>query len=140
VVSSGPDLARVRADARQLRQAILALVENAIRFSPAGGTIEVVALQNDDRIDIGVRDEGLGVAGEQQNEIFELLRKGENHGGLGVGLFLVRRVAAHFHGEVKFETEEGRGSTFTLSLPAIPGDDALVLTPTPQVGSRDVTP
>jgi two-component system, OmpR family, sensor histidine kinase KdpD len=131
-VSLGEDLPRVRADPLELRQALLALIENAIRFSPGGTTVSVAAAAAHGVVEISVRDEGVGVPDELRDRVLELLTAGReailaNLDGLGVGLFLVRSVAARCEGEVRFDSTPGKGSMFTLTLPAISADDETIL-------------
>ena len=135
-VTVGEELSRVRGDPAELRQALLVLIEIAIRHSPAGGTVEVVALPVRDGVEIAVRDGGKGVAPETARHIREVLASGRADGSLGdrgdldIGLFLVRSVAVRCHGEVRFDAPPGRASTFTLFLPSIPSDEeGSVLTP-----------
>jgi two-component system phosphate regulon sensor histidine kinase PhoR len=134
VMTISEELPRVRGEPTELRQALLALIENGIRFSPAGGTIEVVALPEDDCVEISVRDEGVGVIGAQRERLLELLspngaRASTEEPESGVGLFIVNAVAKRCNGEVRFESAAGRGSVFTLRLPAILGEeDTSVLT------------
>lgn len=127
VVSVANDLPQVRSDSSELRQVILALVENAIRFSPGGGTVEVAAVASGGSVEISVRDEGIGVPSHLRERIFELLAVGDSGShdskGLGIGLFLAQAVAARCDGEVRLEPNPDRGSTFTLRLPALVSKD-----------------
>lgn len=119
VTTCAPELPRVRGERGELRQALLALLENAIQFSPGGGVVELAALLVSGWVEISVRDQGVGVPAETRDSIFDLLGKPSDDGqGLGVGLFLVRGVAERCGGEVRYEPAQGGGSMFTLRLPS----------------------
>ena len=144
VVTTSPDLPRVRAHSGELRQALLALIENAIRFSPKGGVIEVSAHTGSNGVEISVRDEGMGVAEERRETMFDLLARGSDAGGeldpggLGVGLFIVRGVAARSDGEVRYDAGPDHGSRFTIWLPPLLGEDgSFLLTPRAQSDTID---
>jgi signal transduction histidine kinase len=108
-------------DPTQLRQAVSNLVDNAIKFSEEGQTVRI-ALQNDDEyVLIRVSDDGPGIPAMDIPHIFEKFYqvKGRNQrNGAGLGLTLVRSIAEAHGGWVSVESEQARGSTFTLQLPA----------------------
>jgi PAS domain S-box-containing protein len=111
----------VRADVTRLKQMLMNLAGNAIKFTPEGGRIELVARQVDGQIRVEVRDTGLGIPPEEQKRIFEafyrLRRSGEATEGTGLGLAITQRLAELHGSELKLETEAGRGSCFFFSLP-----------------------
>jgi PAS domain S-box-containing protein len=111
----------VRADATRLKQMLMNLAGNAIKFTPEGGRIEMVARQVDRQVRVEVRDTGLGIPPEEQKRIFEafyrLRRSGEATEGTGLGLAITQRLAELHGSELKLETEPGRGSCFYFSLP-----------------------
>jgi signal transduction histidine kinase len=126
VVSIREDLPRVRGDAAELRQALLALMENAIRYSPAGRAVEVTALMEGSRVEISVLDHGIGIPDHLRDVIFEPFAVGSARspgapGSVGIGLFIVRNVAARCEGEVRVHSGN-QGTVFTLALPAIEGE------------------
>jgi signal transduction histidine kinase/CheY-like chemotaxis protein len=111
----------VRADATRLKQMLMNLAGNAIKFTPEGGRIELVARQVESQVRVEVRDTGLGIPPEEQKRIFEafyrLRGSGEATEGTGLGLAITQRLAELHGSELKLETEPGRGSCFYFSLP-----------------------
>jgi signal transduction histidine kinase len=123
VVEVQPDL-YVNADEHRLAQVISNLVVNAGKYTPRRGHVQVDALQTGGRIVLTVRDDGIGIPRELLGKIFDLFVQGERQsdrapGGLGLGLSLVKSLV-HLHGgDVRAESEgPGKGSTFTVELPA----------------------
>jgi len=115
-------LPRLRGDEDSLRQAILALLDNAIKFSPDGGDIVVKVEREGPHAVISVKDPGVGIEPDVVAHIFDrfhLLDKKGDHlfGGIGIGLPLVRAVVQHHDGTIRLESEPGQGSTFTVQLP-----------------------
>jgi signal transduction histidine kinase len=109
-----------RADARQLDQVLLNLLANAIRHTPAGGSVTLSARVESNLVDISVIDTGEGIAPEDQPRLFEEFFQAGNHapGGIGLGLAISRRLVQMMGGSISFESELGRGSAFTVRLPA----------------------
>ncbi|HSJ24309.1 MAG TPA: GAF domain-containing sensor histidine kinase [Longimicrobiales bacterium] len=119
--AAGGDLT-VCADAGQLRQIIVNLVANAIKFCEDGGRVEVTARARGDTVDIQVRDDGPGIAPEHLERIFEPFAQVDSgytqtHGGTGLGLAISRELARGMGGELSVESEPGHGALFTLTLP-----------------------
>jgi two-component system, OmpR family, phosphate regulon sensor histidine kinase PhoR len=122
LVVNAPETVAVSADRARLEQAIRQLVDNAIRYSPLGGDVDIDVAPSDNDVMISVRDRGIGIPADQQNRIFELCFRahaGTTHdvGGLGIGLFMAREITIRHGGVMWFESEEGRGSTFYMRLP-----------------------
>ena len=122
LVVNAPEAVAVSADRPRLEQAIRRLVDNAIRYSPLGGDVEIDVATSDEYVMISVRDRGIGIPADQQNRIFELFFRahaGTPHdvGGLGIGLFMAREITIRHGGAMWFESEEGKGSTFYMRLP-----------------------
>lgn len=118
------------ANRRQLVSAIGNLVENAIKYSDAGSTVDVHAETDGTAVSIVVRDEGIGIPARDLDRIFERFyrvdrARSRETGGTGLGLAIVRHVADNHGGTVRVESHEGLGSTFTLLVPAGPGPVAL---------------
>ncbi|MEA2683200.1 MAG: hypothetical protein QOK05_1528 [Chloroflexota bacterium] len=119
-----PDGLWVRADPRRLQQVVLNLLSNAIKFTPAGGTIRVVAeARAGDQVAVSVLDNGIGVAPEDQVRIFDEFAQADHdesreHKGTGLGLSLSRKLTELMGGTLTLESEPGRGSHFTVLLPA----------------------
>jgi signal transduction histidine kinase/ActR/RegA family two-component response regulator len=115
----------IRADEVRLEQIIGNLLSNALRYTPAGGTIAVHAWADGDEAVLEVADTGAGIAPALLPRIFEPFVQGERtvdrtHGGLGLGLALVKRLVEMHGGHVSAASEgPGRGSTFTVRLPRI---------------------
>jgi GAF domain-containing protein/anti-sigma regulatory factor (Ser/Thr protein kinase) len=115
-------LGEFQADERKFKQIMLNLLSNAVKFTPDGGRVEVCATKDTDKIEIAVKDTGIGIAPEDQAAVFEefkqvgrdQLRKAE---GTGLGLALTRRFVELHGGAIRLESTPGKGSTFTVSLP-----------------------
>jgi signal transduction histidine kinase len=113
-------LPQVRGDRERLRQVLTNLIDNAVKYSPAGGEVEVEAYGENGRVTIDVRDRGPGVAREHQALIFEKFgRVSGEHAkpGTGLGLFIARSIAHAHGGSVEIESAPAQGSIFTLVLP-----------------------
>ena len=118
---AGDDLT-VYADADKLRQILINLLANAIKFCGRGGRIEVTHQVTDDKVEIRVADTGPGIAPEYQERIFEPFTQvdqgyTQTRGGTGLGLAISRELAHGMGGELSVESEIGQGSTFALTLP-----------------------
>jgi PAS domain S-box-containing protein len=122
LVVNAPEAVAVSADRPRLEQAVRRIVDNAIRYSPSGGDVDIDAAPCDEGVVISVRDRGIGIPVDQQERIFELFFRahaGTPHdiGGLGIGLFMAREITIRHGGAMWFKSEEGRGSTFYMRLP-----------------------
>ena len=117
------DLGSADLDPRAVKRILDALLDNAIKFNRKGGQVTVTALREDDDLRILVTDTGIGIAREDLPRLFKPLVQLDSsltrrHGGLGMGLALARRVAELQGGTIEVESEPGKGSQFTLRLPA----------------------
>lgn len=115
---------RVRGDRRQLVSALGNLIENAVKYSEAGGRVHLSALQKAGEVQIAVRDFGMGVPAKDIDRIFERFyrvdrARSRETGGTGLGLAIVRHVVSNHGGQVLVVSNEGEGSTFTLTLPNV---------------------
>ncbi|MGQ0743770.1 MAG: ATP-binding protein [Acidimicrobiales bacterium] len=113
----------VLGDRRQLVTAVFHLVDNAVKYSPVGSIIEVRARPDDGWVELMVRDRGVGIPQRDLSRIFDRFYRVDRGrpasvGGSGLGLAVVRHVASCHGGEVRVESREGEGSTFTLRIPA----------------------
>ncbi len=122
VVAPVPPHLVVRCDARQVVSAIANLLDNAIKYSDPGRPVELDGRVDGDRIALTVRDHGIGIPSRDLERIFERFYRVDRArsratGGTGLGLSIVRHVVQAHGGEVKVESREGEGSTFTLFLP-----------------------
>src|SRR5581483_8135669 len=114
------ELPPVRGDAARLRQVLVNLLDNAVKYSPDDSVVEVRASTTNGRIVIDVADTGGGIASEDQQVIFEKfgrVRGGMSKPGTGLGLYIARSIAEAHGGTVEVASEPGRGSTFSLILP-----------------------
>jgi PAS domain S-box-containing protein len=115
----------VDADAARLEQVIVNLLQNAVKYTPAGGEIRVLVTPEGRDAVLSIRDSGVGIAPELLPRVFDIFVQGDHSlhrskGGLGIGLTLVRRLVAQHGGTVAVASEgAGQGSTFTVRLPAI---------------------
>ena len=113
-----------RADAEKLRQVFSILVDNALRYSPDGGTITVGAAVHDDTVEVTVSDEGIGIPQADQEQIFRKFYRGADAefrvgaGGTGLGLFIARGLVTAMGGRIWVASREGEGSRFSFELPA----------------------
>ena len=115
----------VIADAGKLKQMLLNLVSNAIKFTPDGGAVTIGAVRTEDTVEISVADTGIGIADEDMKQIFHEFHQvdpgpGRKHEGTGLGLALTKRFAALHGGDVRVTSQVNRGSIFTLVLPLQP--------------------
>jgi signal transduction histidine kinase len=110
----------VLGDERRLRRAIANLVDNAVKYTPPGGRVDVVVESTEGEGKVTVHDTGVGIAEEERARVWDRLYRGErtrNERGLGLGLGLVRAIAEAHGGRVALEGKAGEGSTFTLRVP-----------------------
>jgi signal transduction histidine kinase len=114
----------VKGDRDRLAQVLGNLLSNAIKYSPDGGDVEVRSAQVDGEAWVWIRDHGIGVAREHQDRLFTKFFRGEagrkrGIAGTGLGLVLARQIVEAHDGIIGFESEEGRGSTFWVRIPAV---------------------
>jgi signal transduction histidine kinase len=111
---------RIRGDRERLKQVLTNLLDNAVKYSPAGGGVHVSCAVAEGRVRIDVRDEGPGIAADQQQLIFEKFgraRDGLVKPGTGLGLFIARSIVEAHGGSLVVRSAPGRGSTFTADFP-----------------------
>jgi signal transduction histidine kinase len=121
-VTGDADASAVLADPQLLRQVVVNLVSNAIKYTPEGGTIEVRLEPDGPAHRWSIRDSGIGVPASAQPKLFEKFYRAENvttleTEGTGLGLYLVRLIMEQLGGRVWCESEEGAGATFRFTLP-----------------------
>jgi len=117
-----PGLPPVFVDPHQLGQVLENLVTNAYQAMPKGGDLTIEATAGDDEVYLSIADTGVGIATENMDRLFEPLFSTKPR-GIGLGLAVSRRLVEANGGSIKVESEEGKGSTFTLVLPAAHGQD-----------------
>jgi len=116
-----PGLPPVSGDSKSLERALTALLDNAVKFSPKGGVVEIRLSEKDDTILVAVEDHGIGIAKENMPRIFDRFYHLEKHednlfGGIGLGLAIIRQVIEQHQGRLDVSSEPGKGSVFTLTL------------------------
>jgi len=117
-------LPALRSDRQKVKQIVLNLLSNALKFTPAGSVTITATYDSRNRmVRIAVRDTGVGIGEEDQVKVFEDFRQldsspARGYGGTGLGLSICRRLAQMLDGSIDLTSELGKGSTFTLSLPA----------------------
>ena len=113
----------VAADPGQLRQVLVNLVDNAIKYSPGGGRVALSVANGDSAIRFSVEDRGLGIPANEHRRIFEKFYRLDPHmtrgvGGTGLGLYICRELVRRMEGKIWVESKLGEGSTFVVELPA----------------------
>jgi signal transduction histidine kinase len=121
-IAVDPSAAKLRADPVALRQALGNLVENAVRYTPSGGTITIFARGEDHGVALGVSDTGAGIPPEHLPRIFERFyrvdtARSRSAGGTGLGLAIVKHLVEAHGGRVRAESQVGRGTTVSLFFP-----------------------
>ena len=110
----------VEADGTRLEQVAANMIDNALKYTPAGGRVDIEVLTNGAHAQLRVRDSGVGIPHDQQPRIWDRLFRGDtsrSERGLGLGLSLVKAVVEAHGGTVDVVSEPGAGSVFTVSLP-----------------------
>ena len=113
---------RIRGDAERLRQVFGNLIENAVKYSPAGEPVEVRVSQSNVTVLVAVRDHGPGIRTDDQRLIFEKFGRvagGVSKPGTGLGLYIARSIAETHGGTIAVSSAPGRGATFTVKLPFV---------------------
>jgi signal transduction histidine kinase len=115
-----PEACELAVDENRLRQVFANLLDNAIKYTPSGGSVTISVRQEKSRALVVFRDNGIGIAKDEQGKIWTRLYRGDksrSQHGLGLGLSLVKAVVEAHHGRVTVASEEGKGAEFTVSLP-----------------------
>jgi len=129
-IDADPSIVAIQGDAARLQQIVWNLLTNAVKFTPDNGAVHVRVRRASPGIEIAVTDTGRGIPREFLPHVFEAFRQADGsttrqHGGLGLGLSIVKHLAEAHGGRVRVESGgEGCGSTFTVALPAAPMDAA----------------
>ena len=118
-------LGAFQADERKFKQIVVNLLSNAVKFTPDGGRVSVAAKKDTTRVEIAVKDTGIGIAPEDHAAVFEEFKQvGRDYTkkaeGTGLGLALTKRFVELHGGDIRLESALGTGSTFTISLPLTP--------------------
>jgi signal transduction histidine kinase len=116
-----PDVELVEADERRIRQVLFNLLSNAVKFTPQGGHVDVSATRDNGEVLVSIADTGPGIAPEDQERIFQEFQQtglgAEQREGTGLGLALSKSLVELHGGRIWVESEPGKGSTFTFTLP-----------------------
>jgi signal transduction histidine kinase len=121
----------LEADPARLAQVISNLLNNAAKYTQRGGRITLAATCTNGTASISVADSGMGIPADMLARIFEVFTQGEHaklgpHGGLGIGLTLVKQLVELHGGTIRVQSEgPGKGSEFTVTLPVVPQDPGL---------------
>jgi GAF domain-containing protein/anti-sigma regulatory factor (Ser/Thr protein kinase) len=120
----GPELDTVVADERKLKQVVVNLLANAVKFTPDGGTVTLRAARENGQVRLAVHDTGIGIAPEDQQRIFEEFQQAshqteKSREGTGLGLSLSKRMVELHGGTITVDSAPGKGSTFTVALPLV---------------------
>jgi signal transduction histidine kinase len=125
VVELADEPLAAEADGEKLGQVLAHLLDNAVRYSPAGATVTVAARRREDAVEVSVEDEGVGIPHAEQQRIFSKFYRGEaaaagavGAGATGLGLFLAEGLVTAMGGRIWVDSNEGHGSTFVLELRA----------------------
>lgn len=116
-------LPQVLADRERIKWILNNLIENAIRYTPAGGSVRIHALLREDSVEMRVRDTGIGIGKEDRDNIFQRFYRAQSavakqNGGNGLGLYIARTIANDHKGDLRFTANiDGPGTTFMLTLP-----------------------
>jgi len=116
------DLPPVSGDTKSLERALTALIDNAIKFSPRGGDVEISLRKGQGQVIVTVEDHGIGISPNTRPRIFDRFYHMEKEaddlfGGIGLGLAITRQVIQQHKGTLEVESEHGKGSVFTMRLP-----------------------
>jgi NtrC-family two-component system sensor histidine kinase KinB len=115
------NLPYLRADRTQLSRALVNLLANAIRHTPSGGSVRMIAVRKANHVTLRVEDTGCGIPKEFLDRIFDRFVQvpGATKGGAGLGLTIVKTIVTAHNGEIVVTSEEGKGSAFEISLPIL---------------------
>lgn len=124
VVFAPVDFTPVEADKDKIEQVLVNFINNAVKYSPEGSTIQVACVTREGQARVQVTDEGMGIPEKDQPFIFDRFYRVEsesmkNKKGFGIGLYICKEIIERHHGAIGVESTEGRGSTFWFTLPVV---------------------
>jgi len=128
IVSGSIEPVTVAGDDMRLRELILNLLDNAIKYSPPGGRVDMSVVAQDGTARLSVSDQGIGMSPEEQGHIFDRFyrtdaARAHTKKGTGLGLAICQWIVDAHHGTIDVQSEPGKGSTFTVILPLMPSPD-----------------
>lgn len=114
----------VLADEDRVKQVLINLIDNAIKFTPAGGKIVAIVEEKDDQVQVAIQDSGPGIPAQDLPHIFDRFYRGKqallkDTGGSGLGLAIVKEIVEAHDGSIEAESEEGKGTTIVITLPKL---------------------
>jgi len=123
-VNADPNLPNISGDPKSLERALTALIDNAVKFSPHGGRVEVNIHEDRNDVLLDVVDQGIGIDPERISHIFDRFYHAERNdqdlfGGIGLGLSITNQVIKQHNGSISVQSKAGKGSTFTVRLKAM---------------------
>lgn len=145
------DLPTVAADRSSISEVMSNLIDNAIKYSPVGSTIEISAQLDDDFVRFSVTDHGIGIPGNVAEHLFDKFyrshRSSGSVGGTGLGLYISRAIVESHGGHIAAQSVEGKGSTFTFELPTFAsvadkithGNELLIKQSEPRINNHGLT-
>lgn len=122
IVDVDTQINEINADIIKFKEIVYNLVDNSVKFTPYGGTVFITASLNDNHVEISVTDNGIGIAEEDIDRIFDPFYQVDSsttrrYGGTGLGLTLIKQFIIMHGGTIRVESEPGKGSTFTFTIP-----------------------
>ena len=127
---------RLAVDGQRIREMLLNLVTNAIKYTPTGGTIDVSLTEQDGGVSLTVRDSGIGIAPGDLPHIFERFWRADparsrtgDRPGTGLGLAITKWIAEAHGGSITVQSRPGRGTVFSVHLPRVPQQNVIPRTP-----------
>jgi two-component system phosphate regulon sensor histidine kinase PhoR len=135
-ITGDPNLPEITADEDKVDQILTNLLSNAVKYSPEGGVIKVETFDRGDHIEINITDPGIGIPSDQLDKIFTRFHRVDNRdtrqaGGTGIGLYLVKHLVEAHKGRITVQSEMGKGSTFSFTLPKTQPDEETAAAPPP---------
>jgi signal transduction histidine kinase len=116
-----PETCEAQVDRNRIRQVLANLLDNAVKYTPTGGTVTITSAKESNGVEVHFRDTGIGIPPDEQPKIWARLYRGDksrSERGLGLGLSLVKAVIEAHHGRVSLNSQPGAGSDFTVFLPS----------------------
>ncbi len=116
-INTQEKLSEIKMDPDEIKRIIINLISNAVKHNPKGINIEVSAEQRENDILLSIADNGVGIPESEKEKIFQKYPKAKRHIGTGLGLYLSKQIVELHGGDIWFESEEGKGTTFYFTLP-----------------------
>lgn len=128
----------VMGDRDKLKQVIIIIIDNAMKYSESGGEIYVYTSVEDDKVTIGVRDHGCGIPADQLTKVTQRFYKANtDKGGFGIGLAVADEIISKHNGEINIDSVEGDGTNVTVTLPIVRSGNTIELKPINETQEED---